>query len=231
MVALTDKQKITASKVLTYDEFGMHQYKPSDIISVEIKEDFFHFKVTGGMHPIHRETFNQYKVNFPELEEKPVEQPRQMVSNDEYYGDLVDLIPTKQVTVTAIADEPNEVIPVASSSGNAVYLVAPQQQTCTCKGFQYRVQCKHLNQINLEALTKIASDYGYEVSELNKSFSIYQYKYGKRDVVLHINFDKNNNCYWYRPNQAFGNPVNAFETWAKANYKTPKASKRIRLAS
>jgi hypothetical protein len=240
MITLTENQKRVASKVLTWDTYSKILYKPEDLIGVkEFSDGMWHFLTRQGLHPIHKETFFDYKANFPEFNQQfnqPVTQPvtkPQYVSNDSYYGDLVDLVPD-----TAIADA-NQVIPVASSSSNTVYLVAPQQQSCTCKGFQYRHHCKHLHQVNKENLVKTAEKYGFEVSE-NKihtgSFNIYKKnqrnrlgRLGQKELLTTIYFDKTNNCYWYRRNQLFNNPVHCFEAWAKNNYKQIKPAYQLKV--
>lgn len=210
MITLNQTQKESVSRVLTWDNYGNQGYAPSDIIGVEKKEDFYCFKTSFGMHPIHKETYQEYKSaiesNQPKVENKPE--------------------PVKYAS-----EEPNEVIPIASSNSNTVYLVAPQQQTCTCKGFQYRHHCKHLHQINGEQLAKIAKDYGYEVAILENSYSVVERKYGKTAPVLSINLDKNTKTYWYRPSQNFSTPAEAFKTWAKRNYKQPKLSRLIKLGA
>lgn len=93
MITLNQTQKESASRILTWDNYGNQGYAPSDIIGVEKKEDFYYFKTTFGMHPIHKETYQEYKTaiesNQPKVETKP--EPV-YASNDCYYGDLVDLI-------------------------------------------------------------------------------------------------------------------------------------------
>jgi hypothetical protein len=229
MITLTENQKLIASKVLTWDTYSRILYKPEDIIGVkEFSDGMWHFLTRQGLHPIHKETFFDYKTNFPEFD-KPVTQ--QYASNDFYYGDLVE-------NTAVTPDDINQVIPVASSTSNTVYLVAPQQQSCTCKGFQYRHHCKHLHQVNLENLVKTGKKYGFEVSE-NKihtgSFNIYKKsllrlgRLGQKELLITLYFDKTKNCYWYRRNQLFNNPVYCFEAWAKANYKTPKPAYQIKI--
>jgi len=62
MITLNQTQKESASQVLTWDNYGNQVYTASDIIGVEKKEDFYHFKTVFGMHPIHKETYQEYKA-------------------------------------------------------------------------------------------------------------------------------------------------------------------------
>lgn len=67
MITLTEEQKQIASAVLSLDNFGVEKYSAEDIEGLEVKEDFFHFKVRSGMHPINKQTFLEYKeCMFPD---------------------------------------------------------------------------------------------------------------------------------------------------------------------
>lgn len=230
MITLTKDNRYIA-ELIQWDSAGLCRLK-GEVEKIEKPYNHFHifFKGEERYYPIHEKSVEEFNKINPQPQKTAHEIASEGIqklqtdnlSNDYYYGDIVELV-TKQ--------EPNEVISVQSSHANTVYLVAPQQQTCTCKGFQYRHHCKHLHQVNGQQLAKIASDYGYEVSISENSFSIYEWKFGKRQFLLNINFDKDSKTYWYRPNQNFSNPVEAFKKWAIANYKKPKLSKRIKLAS
>lgn len=172
-------------------------------------------KVTGSVTKIEK-PFDHFHIYFDQGKPYPIHEK----SVQEYQ----EHNPQPQPTT-------NKVISIPSSTSNLVYFVDPELQTCTCQGFKYRGYCKHLRQVNLEALVKLAGDYGYEASVMETQILIYEYKYAKMQSVLNINFDQNTKTYWYKPNQNFGNPVNAFKAWLKANYKSPKLSQRIKLAS
>lgn len=146
MITLTEEQKQIASAVLSLDNFGVEKYSAEDIEGLEVKEDFFHFKVRSGMHPVNKQTFLEYKeCMFPDWAKE------------------------------------------------------------------------------LEVLAK---DYGFQVQKVESRFVVFHTPNFRYTPVLWINEDKTTNTYWYRPNQNFPSPIEAFKYWAIKNYKKPLIKKK-----
>jgi len=191
---LNQRQEALAIAVIKWD--SLNKVNPPAIKWMEIRGDFYWFFFDGGAWMLHKEVFEERANNFPEL----------LKGNDE------------------VKEDSNEVIPIQSDSTDEVYLVAPQQQTCTCKGNQNRGYCKHLFSVNKDKLQSVAKDYGYDVGFLaeRKYYFLYFKKYGKMETVLDIRFDVSKKAYWYKINQYFDNPVDCLRAWLQANYKQPK---------
>jgi hypothetical protein len=121
--------------------------------------------------------------------------------------------------------ESHSVVTEVSSHSNpeTSYYVNLKTQTCTCKGFEFRNRCSHLDELNLAWLKEIASDYGYTVLFKEKTFLIGEKtKLGQYHTILTIRWDAVKKGYWYKINQLFESPQSCFLGWCKKNYKQVK---------